>query len=792
MKRLPLTFAFLLSWALSYSQLADQTIRGVVVDKDSQFPVIGASVILVNSDPINGTITDINGEFTIEGVTPGRHALKVSFVGYYDVTLPSVNVLTGKGTYLNLEMEESTTALDEVVVYANEDKAEINNEMALISARGFNLDETMRYAGALNDPSRMAANFAGVASANDGRNDIIIRGNSPTGLLWRLEDLDIPNPNHYAAAGTTGGPVTILNNNQLANSDFMTSAFPAEYGNASSGVFDLKLRNGNNQKHEFLGQVSFNGFEFGAEGPFSKNSRASYMVNYRYSTLALAREVGFDFGTGAAVPQYQDISYKVNVPTKKGKLTFFGIAGTSYIELLGSEQDLESEDLFGSETEDIYNDNSLSLFGTSYTHFFSKKTFGKVVMGYSTVKEATQIDSITYNNFGGIDNIYRQQNIENKTGRLTTHLFVNSKLNRKNTLVAGTMIDLYNYNMFHDFRIPDTDTFFTNRSFNGNSSLFRAYAQWKHKFTNRLVFSTGLSTQYFEFANSSGVDPRASLSYRVGNKSTLSLGYGLHHQMQPLPLYFQEELQEDGSTIRTNEELGFVKSHHYVLGYDQMIFPDLRLKAEVYYQQINGAGIDAFNSSFSTLNFGADFDIPDRNNLVAAGEGKNMGIELTLEKFFDRQYYFLVTSSFFDSQYKGSDNLWRNTAFNGQYVINALAGKEWTFGPRSNTLSLDFSVTAAGGRYVTPIDLQASQDTGFEVRDEANAFSQKMNDYLRADVKVLYRLNRPKLTHEIGLEIQNVTNNINDFRTVYNRRTGEIQRETQVGFFPIPLYRIYF
>jgi hypothetical protein len=369
---------------------------------------------------------------------------------------------------------------------------------------------------------------------------------------------------------------------------------------------------------------------------------------------------------------------------------------------------------------------------------------------------------------------------------------VNSKLNRKNTLVAGTMVDLYNYNMFHDFRIPDSDTFFTNRSFDGNSSLLRAYAQWKHKFNERLVLSTGLSTQYFEFANSAGIDPRASIAYKVGKRSTVSFGYGLHHQMQPLPLYFQEELQEDGTTIRTNEDLGFVNSHHYVLGYDQMIFPDLRLKAEVYYQQINGAGIDPFSSSFSTLNFGADFDIPDRNNLVAAGEGRNQGIELTLEKFFARKYYFLVTSSFFDSQYRGSDNVWRNTAFNGQYVINTLVGKEWSFGPRSNTLSLDLNVTAAGGRFVTPIDLEASRAAGFEVRDESNAFSEKMNDYLRADVKILYRLNRPKLTHEIGLEIQNVTNNINDFRTVYNRRTEMIQRETQIGFFPIPLYRIYF
>jgi hypothetical protein len=148
----------------------------------------------------------------------------------------------------------------------------------------------------------MASNFAGVSGANDARNDIIIRGNSPSGLLWQLEGLNIPNPNHFGSLSSTGGPVSMLNNNVLDKSDFMTSAFPAQYGNALSGVFDLSLRNGNNEKYEFLGQVGFNGFELGAEGPFSKNSKSSFLINYRYSTLALFQQIGINFGTGSATP----------------------------------------------------------------------------------------------------------------------------------------------------------------------------------------------------------------------------------------------------------------------------------------------------------------------------------------------------------------------------------------------------------------------------------------------------------------------------------------------------------
>lgn len=171
----------------------------------------------------------------------------------------------------------------------------------------------------------MAANFAGVSIVDDSRNDIIIRGNSPIGLLWRLDGVEVPNLNHFSAAGTTGGPVSMINNNLLANSDFFTSAFPAEYGNAMSGVFDLKMRNGNNQKREYVGQIGFNGFELGAEGPFKKGE-GSYIVNYRYSVLGLMSKIGMKSGTGDATPYYQDLSFKINLPrTKIGKLSLFEI-----------------------------------------------------------------------------------------------------------------------------------------------------------------------------------------------------------------------------------------------------------------------------------------------------------------------------------------------------------------------------------------------------------------------------------------------------------------------------------
>jgi len=769
-----------------------QTVKGRVLDKDAKQAIIGATVILAGSKPVHGTTTDLSGFFALEDVPVGRASLIISYLGYHTVTKNEVLVLSAKETFLNIELEESTTTMDELVISAEEDKTAINNDMALVSARGFNVEETMRFAGALNDPARMATSFAGVANTNDGRNDIIIRGNSPTGLLWRMNGLDIPNPNHYGILGATGGPVTMINNNQLANSDFMTAAFPAEYGNALSGVFDLSLRNGNTDDHEFLGQIGFNGLELGAEGPISRKNRSSYMVNYRYSTMGFASALGFDFGTGAAVPEYQDLSYKFNLPTKKGAFELFGMMGKSDIELLGSEQDLENGgDLYGNETEDIYNNNELMVSGISYRHNLSKKAYLKFTAGYVRTKEETLIDSLIYEGPSTIVDQARVQQMTYELDKYTMHINFNKKFNARNSLSAGYIGDFHQIEIDHEYRIPDTDDFYTLRSADENAYLGRMYAQWKHKFSDRLQMSAGLNSQFFDLSQSYTAEPRFALSYQNTPQSTLSFGYGLHSQLQPLPIYFTNYIAPDGTAVQSNRDLDFVRSHHFVAGYDKMFGPNLHFKIEAYYQYIFNAAVDSLPSTYSILNEGADFGNTDKSFLQNNGQGENFGIDLTLEKFFSNQYYFMITGSVFDSKYLASDDKWRNSAFNGRYMLSLLGGKEWKVG-NMNTLALDLKFKAAGGRFYTPVDLEASQAAGVEIRDESRAFESQLNDYLRADIKISYRMNRSKVTHEFSLDLQNVTNRTNDFLPVYNRRTNTESMVTQIGFFPVPQYRIYF
>jgi len=389
-----IALAVLLATTTVFAQT--ETIRGTVTDVQSRSPLIGAAVVLSGSDPIIGTTTDIDGKFKLENVQVGRLDIKVTYIGYAERTLSGIILTSGKELILSVEMEEKVMKKGEVVVRANRAKDQPLNTMTTVSARVFSTEEADRFAGARQDVSRMASNFAGIRSANDAQNDIVIRGNSPLGLLWRLDGVDIPNPNHFGNLGATGGPVSMLNGNVLANSDFMTAAFPAEYGNALSGVFDLKMRAGNNEKHEFIAQMGFNGIELGAEGPFSKKHGSSFLINYRYSFLGILSAIGVDFGTGSAIPIYQDLSFKVRVPTKKaGIFELFGIGGISSIDFLSRQlKDTTETNLFGTGEQDVYGRTRSGVVGLSHTYIMKNNSFTKLTLSASSIINANRFDSL--------------------------------------------------------------------------------------------------------------------------------------------------------------------------------------------------------------------------------------------------------------------------------------------------------------------------------------------------------------------------------------------------------------
>ncbi len=768
-----------------------QTIMGTVVDNVTGQPLLGATVIVIGSDPIIGTITDQNGFFKLQNIPLGRHGIEITYVGYSKITLSNLLLSSGKEVVVNVRMEEKPFEVEAVTIRPEKKKEEAINEMAITSARTFSVEETERFAGSLGDPARMVANYAGVMTQNDSRNDIIIRGNSPSGLLWRLEGIEIPNPNHFGALGTTGGPVSMINNNLLTNSDFLTGAFPAEYGNAIAGAFDLNLRSGNNQNTEFTGQVGFNGFEGGIEGPFKKKesgSNASYLANFRYSTLELLNRMGFDFGTGTAIPHYKDLTFLIDIPgTKAGRFKLFGLWGDSNIEL-GRDNSDTTQNAYNARGMATDFSSGLGVIGINHVYFLSEKARIRSTISWQRTSSKAVLDSLKES--GSITKPFlRNHQSEDKISFTTQY---RRKVDARNNFSLGLITDLYTINYIDSTFNNDYQRFLTNTDIMGNLTLLQAYGQYMHKFTNELTTYLGLHFQYSGFNSELTAEPRLGLKWQIGSRQWINLGFGMHSQLQPKVVYFTQEYDDvSNSYYRTNESLGFTRSNHYVAGYNLMLDQFLRLKLETYYQHLYRIPIKESFPEFSLINAGDQFGIPREDSLINKGTGRNYGLELTLEKFLNKGTYFLLTTSLFDSKYQGTDHILRNTAFDGNYVLNALGGYEFQLGGKT-MLTIDIKAVFAGGKRYVPIDVEKSMNEGKEERDWTNAYAKKYDPYFRTDLRFGIKRNGRGFSQEWGIDLQNITGFRSIFTEGFDTETGEIYKAYQQGFVPMFLYRIQF
>ena len=782
-----------------FAQQPSQTVRGKVFDNESNFPLIGAKVelyLLTDSVATYTTKTNSEGQFEILNVPVGKHRLDARY-SMYDPKSTTITVNSGKETVVQIAMSESFYEKEEVIVVARK-KNEVINEMALISAQKFSVEETNRYAGSRFDPARMASNFAGVQGADDSRNDIVIRGNSPLGVVWKVEGIDIPNPSHFAISGSTGGPVSILNNKILGNSDFLMSAFPAQYGNSTSGVFDLKLRNGNNNKHEFTGQFGFLGTEFLAEGPLNKNKNSSYLIMGRYSTLSLFQQMHIQIGTDA-VPVYGDLSFKFNWALKKGgSLSWFGIGGKSQIAIKISDQKTYSTELYGEGDRDQYFGTQMGVSGLIYKKTLSEKTFLSATLALSYEEQnahhnilTRHLDSAGVNII--VDSIRPIMGFYFKTTKTSGFFSINHKINKLHLLKAGINIDVYHFNQLDSVR---KNYQFVNRwDYIGTAMLIQPFVQWKWRMKENMDFTAGIHSQYFTLSNSiSPVEPRVGWKMRIGKDQSVFAGAGLHSQTQPMYTYTYH-LQ--GTETLHNKNMGFTKSIHTGIGYEKAFKNKLNIRTETYYQSLYNIPVTVTPSSFSLINVGSGFArfFPD-SLLQNTGTGYNYGLEITIQKYFDKSFYFMFSGTLYDSKYKGSDGVLRNTSYNGNYIGNLLGGKEFKLNEKQ-VLSIGLKVTYAGGkRYGYPDIAKCINQQDIIFLD--SAFNERQfKDYFRMDLKLNWKLNAKKATHEIGIDLLNIFNTKNLLSLAYapnlaNPSADPISQKQQLGRLPLFYYKIDF
>jgi len=783
-----------------FGQSQTQLIRGTVIDKDTQIPLIGATVSVLNRVPLIGTNSDAEGGFRLEKVPIGRVDLIVSYIGYQDKLISNIEVNSAKEIVLDIALVESVETLQEVVVTTSTKKGDALNDLAMVSSRSISVEQTSRYAGGFNDPAKITGNFAGVTNSQDGGNDIIIRGNSPKYVGWRLEGAEITNPNHFGDPSSISGSTGALNNNLLSTSDFYTGAFPSEFGDALSGVYDVKMRKGNNEKFEGIFGFGLLGTEVTVEGPFKEGYKGSYLANFRYSTIGAAIELGLVPVEDVSL-KFQDAAFKVYLPTKRlGTFSIFGLQGNSSFTFLDINPGLivtPGNDFAQTDIEEDFKKGSNLLnVGVKHIISISPKSYVKTTLLFS--REGIE-DEVFENNII-VDSIPESRlnfnsSLKKNSYKLNTQY--KYKVNAKNKFSAGIQFTLFEQNLAQSL-LDEFDERQTLVDFNDNISSLRSFVSWKYIPSEKLSFVVGLHNTNILFNDKFTIEPRLAANYNLNSSSSISFGFGLHSRMENIHNYFARVEQTDGTITTPNLDLGLIKAVHCVIGYDKYFSKSLRMKVEAYLQDLYNVPVENNpNSPYTTLNEGLELNYV---SLVNEGTGKNYGVELTLERFLENGVYFLFNTSLYESKYTALDGVERNTRFNGNYIFNVLAGKEFSgLGKKNNQVfAVNIKTFFGGGRYSLPLlrdadgNLAVDVDKGL-IFDFSKAYESKLDDLRNITLSLSYKWNKKKTTHELFLNIDNLTNNQARLREYYDvDEPGGVAYERQVGILPNFLYRIYF
>lgn len=799
------TFRFYLSIFLAlcilpislFSQNASQSIYGQVVDKLSKEALVGASIVIVDSDPFVGSTTDFDGEFLLSNVPVGRVSLQISYLGYEVLNYPEIIISSGKALHLNFELNEAINNLGEIVVNGkrNNSTMRVQNEMATVSAMSFSLEQSTRYAGSLNDPSRLVLSFPGVRNQGDVQNGISVRGNTPSSLLWCIQGLEVQSPNHFARDGSLGA-VNMINSNLLQGVDFYTAAFPAQYGNAGSGVFDLKMRQGNSKKYEFSLAAGTLGLEASAEGPFSKKSDASFLFSYRYSTLGLLSAVGYSVG-GNSAPGFQDVNYKINVPTKKfGNFEFFGLFGDSKIKPLNVKAD-------EGDWSDSYR---MGVLGIQNTYKVNSKTQLTSSLMYSQSKGAYYNEGVRprYNNTGIVP-VYKGKTIWEESfpiieKRMQADLKTTTKVSAKHSFESGLNITYIQVNQefmrsASNYNYNSKNETFVLKSYKADSSIaaintaqVKAYIQHKLRVTESLSFTVGLHAIHLALTKFTSIEPRLGMNYLLGNGHALTAGFGMHSRLEPLAFYANESKYFDQVDIvnstaveaygSPNRALGASRSVHFVLGNTLRLADQLKLKTEVYFQYLYAIPVRKFYDpfdQFSTLNFQYPslftYNFEYQEVYANNGKGLNYGVDISLEKAFTKNYYLLFNASYYQSKFNTPSTQdvyqvkWLNTRYNGNFIFSATAGKDFEVGKeKNNRISMNFRSIWAGNNRAYVFDFYAGE----------KPFEKKLANYYRLDTRLAYIRNKNKYSWTLSLDMQNTTNRINEASNPLINNTGII------------------
>ncbi|MBB6463581.1 TonB-dependent receptor [Flammeovirga kamogawensis] len=790
-KNLILTLLFILFTSVLFAQT--QSLKGTIINTISKQPIIGATIQIEGSNPIIGTSTDIDGNFELEAIKVGRYTLIVNSIGFKSIRKTEVLITGNKGMELNFEMEEDFITLEGVTITSSNDK-DANNVMSTVSARSFSVEQSSRFAGGLSDPSRVAYNFAGVTFSSPQDNGVVIRGNSPSSVLWRVNGIDVSGAAHFGGGNLAGaGLISIYSTNLLRSTDFFTGAFPSEYSNATSGVFDINFRKGNNETYKHSVQLGLIGGDISSEGPINKEKGSSYLINYRHGFIGYIGKL-----SGGTAPHFQDLSFNLSFPSQKyGNVNIWGMGGLSAIDTPYKKYKVK---VHSDPTEEY--DATVKYRQYDKDYLDKEINFGMGAIGvnhsikvgnYSDLTSTVGFTSNKYQNntryfeedadtlnTGTLHPHQNQQSIEYKMSFAST---LTSTLSPKLINKTGIRTDLLHVDAFANK--ADTLMGTVQPVFYGKESGYSInfFTQFKYQFTPNFSVNAGLASTKFQYSDEITIEPRLGLEYTPINGVVLSAAYGRHSKREELKVYsFTNPITGQPNDLKLS------KSDHYVGSVKINLSKNTRLTTEVYYQDLFDVPvIDGTPYSFAnyTTMWGANGPISNK------GTGSNKGVDVTLERSMVNGIYYMITGSMYTSEYQDAQGVTRSTLFNRNYMATVTFGKEFLV-KKKNLLGINFNATYLGGVPLTPYDEKASHDQQKVVYKENELYSVKGEDEVWLNFGITYKIHKKKSTRTWGLDMQNalLTEQTNGYK--YNLKEQQVEKDKVFFIMPNLYYKIEF